>query len=269
MLLDKYVQETLRQCRVDAINLPEIADENFRGEPFYRNHDPREFATILRKQLGPQEIVVNKIVVHLDGGPEELSQWAQATQKDYGVPNVVTVGGTSSNHDYPGPTVLEANELMREHGLLCGNIMIPERRNEARRMLKKTESGADFFTTQVIFSPDRLLQVLARYSELCKARAIEPAAVVVSFAPVSDGNDLDFLRWLGVRIGRETATQLTAQGANGLAQSSMDLAAENWAHILSQNGAFRKVSLGLNLEYINRHNFRHAPEMGARLMEVT
>ncbi len=89
MFLDKYVQETLRQCRVDAINLPEVADENFRGEPVSRNHDPREFATVLRKQLGPQEIVVNKIVVHLDGGREELTRWAQATQRDYGVPNVV------------------------------------------------------------------------------------------------------------------------------------------------------------------------------------
>ncbi len=269
MFLDKYVQETLRQCHVDAINLPEVADENFRGQPFYRNHDPREFATVLRKRLGPREIVVNKIVVHLDGGQEELTRWAQATQRDYGVPNVVAVGGTSSNHDYPGPTVLEANALMREHGLLCGNIMIPERRNEARRMLKKTESGADFFTTQVIFTPDRLLQVLARYSELCKARTLEPAAVVVSFAPVSDGNDLDFLQWLGVHIGPETTTRLTSQGASGLAQASMDLAVENWTHILSQNGAFRKVSLGLNVEYINRHNFRHAPEMGARLMEVS
>ncbi|MFQ5920043.1 MAG: hypothetical protein ACE5I4_08400 [Thermoplasmata archaeon] len=267
--MDKYVEQTLKQCRVDAINLPEIADENFRGEPFYRNHDPREFAKVLRNQLGPQEIVVNKIVVHLDGGPQELTKWAQATRSDYGVPNVVAVGGTSSSHDYPGPTVLEANELMREHEILCGNIMIPERADEARRMLKKTETGADFFTTQVVFTPDRLLQVLERYSGLCRDRAIEPAAVLVSFAPVSDGNDLDFLRWLGVHIGPETATQLASQGANGLARTSMDLAVENWEHILSKNDAFRKVSLGLNVEYINRHNFRHAPEMGARLMEVT
>ncbi|MFQ5909000.1 MAG: hypothetical protein ACE5JE_09305, partial [Thermoplasmata archaeon] len=159
--------------------------------------------------------------------------------------------------------------LMHDHGLLCGNIMIPERRSEARRMLDKTESGADFFTTQVVFTPDRLLQVLVKYDKLCRDRAVDPAAVLVSFAPVSDGNDLDFLRWLGVNIGAETATQLASGGADGLARSSMDLAVDNWEHILSQNDAFRKVSLGLNLEYINRHNFRHAPEMGARLMEVT
>ncbi|MFQ5803980.1 MAG: hypothetical protein ACE5JQ_13890, partial [Candidatus Methylomirabilales bacterium] len=126
--LDKYVQETLRQCRVDAINLPEIADENFRGEPFYRNHDPRQFARILRDQLGTHEVVVNKIVVHLEGGQEELARWAEATSQDYAIPNVVAVGGTSSRYDYPGPTVLEANALMHDHGLLCGNIMIPERR---------------------------------------------------------------------------------------------------------------------------------------------
>ncbi len=134
---------------------------------------------------------------------------------------------------------------------------------------KDADALEDFFTSQVIFTPDRLLQVLARYSELCKARTVEPAAVMVSFAPVSDGNDLDFLQWLGVTIGPETTKQLTSQGATGLAQASMDLGVENWAHILSPNGTFRKVSLGLNVEYINRHNFRHAPEMGARLMEVS
>ncbi|MFQ6013352.1 MAG: hypothetical protein ACE5LS_06885 [Thermoplasmata archaeon] len=267
-MLEKYVQETLRQCPVDAINLPEIADENFRGEPFYRNLDPREFAMVLRKQLGPQEIIANKIVVHLEGGPEALARWTRATQKEYGIANIVAVGGSSSRYRYPGPTVLEANALMREHGLLCGNIMIPERREEARRMLQKTERGADFFTTQVIFAPDNLLKVLAAYDERCRERGVTPATVFVSFAPVSDGDDLDFLRWLGVDIGPETTRRLTSQGTGGIAASSVDLAVANWEHILAQNGAFRRVSLGLNVEYINRHNFRHAPEMGARLMEV-
>ena len=224
---------------------------------------------VLRKQLGPQEIVANKIVVHLTEGPEELAQWATATRKEFGIHNVVIVGGTSSRHDYPGPSVVEANELMKAHGLLCGNIMIPDREDEARRMLEKTESGADFFTTQVIFTPDNLLKVLAEYDARCRERKIEPATVLVSLAPVSDGSDLDFLRWLGVEIANETASQLTRLGSDGLAQSSMDLAVANWEHILAQNGGFRNVSLGLNLEYINRHNFRHAPELGARLMEVT
>ncbi|MFQ5986886.1 MAG: hypothetical protein ACE5KQ_05965 [Thermoplasmata archaeon] len=231
--------------------------------------DPREFTMVLRKKLGPQEIVANKIVVHLDGGPEELVSWAQATRKEYGIHNVVAVGGNSSRNEYPGPTVIEANEVMKTQGLLCGNIMIPDREGEARRMVKKTESGADFFTTQVIFIPDNLLRVLTEYEALCGERGIEPATVLVSLAPVSDGNDLDFLQWLGVEIGPETATQLTSGGADGIAQSSMDLAVSNWERILAQNNAFRNVSLGLNLEYINRHNFRHAPEMGARLMEVS
>ncbi|MEE9592859.1 MAG: hypothetical protein V3W28_04680 [Thermoplasmata archaeon] len=213
--------------------------------------------------------MANKIVVHLTGGPEELGSWARATRKEYGIQNVVAVGGTSSSYAYPGPTVIEANKLVKTQGLLCGNIMIPDREDEARRMVEKTESGADFFTTQVIFTPDNLLKVLAAYDEGCRGRSIEPATVLVSLAPVSDGNDLDFLRWLGVEIAAETASQLTSQGADGLAQSSMDLAVANWEHILAQNDAFRNVSLGLNLEYINRHNFGHAPELGARLMEVS
>ncbi len=265
--IDSYVQKALNTCEIDAVNIPEIVEENYRGRPLYKNMDPREFSRVLRSICGHRDVVVNKIVVHCRSGLDELAEWAFVTTEDYGVHNVVAVGGNSSRHRYPGPTVLEANRMMRDTGLLCGNIMIPERRDEARRMLMKTRAGADFFTTQAIFSSSRLLEVLRTYDSLCKRRDLDHATVFLSFTPVSDQNDLDFLHWLGVEIDSETERGLLAGESKDLARPSIDLALANWRRVLSESRSYGGIPLGLNIEYVTRHNFDDALEMGKRLIE--
>ncbi len=267
--VENHVKRALDYCEIDAINLPEVAEENFRGEPFYKNMDPRDFAAILRDECGDTEVVVNKIVVHCKSGAQELEEWASTALGDYGIRNVVAVGGNSSMYKYPGPTVIEANAILREAGLCCGNIMIPERYDEARRMLSKTESGAEFFTTQATFSTTRLLKTLGGYHSLCGKHRIKPAAVLVSLAPVSDRDDLDFVRWLGVDIGRLTERKLLADGPKGLPESSMDLAEAGWREILSQSPSYEGIPLGLNIEYISRHNFEYALQMARKLIGVS
>ncbi len=266
-LIENYVREAVEQCEPDAINVPEIVDENYRGDPFYRNMDPRSFCDALRDVLGEREVVVNKIVAHCKAGPAELERWATSL-KDHSIQNVIAVGGASSKHNYPGPTVPEANRILREAGLCCGNIMIPERRGEARRMLEKTVSGAEFFTTQAVFTADRSIEILRRYQALCKEEGVKPAAVFVSFAPVADGDDLEFLSWLGSAIPPEMERRLLAGGTEGLAMSSIQLAEENWRRILSEGGTQGRAPLGINVEYISRHNFGHAVEMGKRLSKI-
>lgn len=265
-LLERYVKSAYEQLEIDACNVPEIVEENHRGEPFRRNMDPREFVLRMRSACGDEEVVVNKIVAHCQGGEEELTRWAESTRDEYGIRNVVAVGGSSSQFRYPGPTVLKANQILRGADLLVGNIMIPERDHEAGRMLVKTLHGAQFFTTQVVFSVQEFLDELRRYRTLCEAQGVDPATVFVSFAPVSDGDDLTFLRWLGIRITPAMEDQLL-NGTPDPAAASAEMAVRNWRRIRHQQEGYQGVPLALNVEYINRHNFAPAIALARRLIQ--
>ncbi|MFQ5804136.1 MAG: hypothetical protein ACE5JQ_14695, partial [Candidatus Methylomirabilales bacterium] len=50
--INNYVLRASRQFEIDAFNIPEVVEENYRGEPFYRNMDPRMFAERLRDLCG-------------------------------------------------------------------------------------------------------------------------------------------------------------------------------------------------------------------------
>ncbi len=264
---DRYVLQALDRLEINGFNIPEIVDENFRGEPFYRYMDPRDFARVVRENGGAQECVVSKVVVHCRGGRPELEEWAEATLRDYGIRNVVAVGAYLPDFDYPGPSVLEANEVLKSVGLTCGNVMIPEREGESQRMLAKTEAGTDFFTTQAIFSVDRFIQVLEKYYALCDERSLPCAAVLASFTPVSEEYDIEYIRWLGANIEPATERGLMVNGEEGLAAASIELAVKNWRRIRSALEKHEGASVGLNIEYIHRHNFEATMEMGSRLAE--
>src|SRR5436309_2578581 len=223
--LRKAVQRVRDAARaiphLDAINLPEILDENHAGMPFYRNMDPRRFANLLKGELSV-ETIVNKVVVHLPGSAG-FESWLKESLYAYGLKNFVFVGGASSRIKYPGPTVPESNRRLREvvqsgFEAAIGNILIPERPGEVERLLGKTLSGCRFFTTQVLFEPEPLATVLRWYGEACESEGAEPATILLSFAPVADYEDVEFLVWLGATVTAETEARLLPEkGEPGLA----------------------------------------------------
>ena len=203
----KMVQRVREAARtiphLDAINLPEILDENHAGMPFYRNMDPRRFANLFKDDVRV-ETIVNKVIVHLPGSAG-FESWLKESLYAYGFRNLVFVGGSSSRIKYPGPTVSEANRRLREltrGGVeaVIGNVLIPERPGEVERLIGKTLSGSRFFTTQVLFEPEPVATVLRRYGEACAYEGVDPATVLLSFAPVSDYEDVEFLVWLGATV---------------------------------------------------------------------
>src|SRR3970040_1229612 len=108
----KRVQEAVREIpRLDAVNIPEILDENHAGRPFYRNLSPRRFAGLLNIRFS-LEPIANKVVVHL-GGMGEFDAWAKESLDAYGLRNFVLVGGANGRVRYPGPTVALANERLQ------------------------------------------------------------------------------------------------------------------------------------------------------------
>ena len=182
--------------RADAINIPEIHDEDRPGErtsKFIERVEPRILGSRIKRELGI-DVVINRVTVH-DPEPE---RWFRETLGPWDIPNWVLVGGESKEIRYPGPNPGEAAKLIKSLGLpvSLGGITIPSRVNEPERIRKKHAQGVEFFTSQVMFDSNDLVWLIQRLNGV-------DARIFISFAPVSNRRDLEFLRWLGVDLPRD------------------------------------------------------------------
>ncbi len=249
--------------RLDALDVPELIDENHDGRPYYRSGDTRTFARRLGDALA-RDVIVNKVVAHLPSG-DAVRAWAEETVQR-GLRHAVLVGGSSRYIPYPGPSVLEADRLAgpvlaAANGSL-GNIAIPQRTGEAHRMLAKTRSGCRFFTTQILFDSEGALRMLREYDTLCRQSGLVPAAVVLSVAPLADEGDAEFVRWLGADIPESAErTILNGEEAQSSARSTERALA---VYREARNGAAAEgleVPLGVNVEQISQRHLPSAVEM--------
>jgi 5,10-methylenetetrahydrofolate reductase len=250
---------------LDGINLPQVLEENHQGQPFLRNLDPRDFAKRLGEDLGIDPIV-NHVVAH-EPSAAAYRRWAKESIETHGVRSFVLVGGTSGRVRYPGPTVLEANQILRAAAkghadVALGNIAIPDRENEVDRLVEKTQAGCDFFTSQVLFEAEPMATVLRAYGKRCAAQGLPPATVLLSFAPVSDYQDLEFLAWLGASVTTRTEEALFASDDGIPGRSSFEVARTLWSHLRAAAAQSRPaVPLGVNIEEVSLHNFDLAVQM--------
>jgi 5,10-methylenetetrahydrofolate reductase len=262
-LLEELARLVGRVERVDAIDVPELVDENHDGRPYYRSGDIRGFAHGLSERTGC-EAIVNKVVAHLPSA-DALAEWARETV-ERGVPHVVLVGGSSRYIPYSGPSVAEADRICRPildgaDGLL-GNIAIPQRTGEAHRMLAKTRAGAGFFTTQILFEPDAVLKVLREYDQLCAQAGRPPSSVLLSVAPVADEGDAEFVRWLGADVPESAERAILNGDEKGATGRSIEHALHLWSqvHRAAQHAGL-SVPIGVNVEQISQRHLASASEM--------
>jgi hypothetical protein len=246
--------------RIDAIDVPELVDENHEGRPFYRTTEPRGFARTLHEATG-REVAVNKVVAHLDGS-KATERWAAATV-DMGIHHVILVGGSSRYIPYPGLGVTEANRLCRPIvgavGGLVGNITIPQREGEPHRMLAKTRAGAAFFTTQIVLDAEAPFEMVRQYDLLCRQASLPPAAVLLSVAPLVDEQDAEFARWLGADMPEAAERAILEGDEQGAAQRSVERALEVWDSVARRSKeAGVEVPLGVNVEQISGRHLEHA-----------
>ena len=245
--------------RIDAVNFPEIVDENRVGSPYYRHVDPRRMASALND--GSRiDTIVNKVVVHLEDAAH-LRAYLSESMTAYGLRNFVLAGGSSGRHVYPGPDVLTANEVLRalsrsRPDVACGNILIPDRPGEVDRMIRKTRAGCRFFTTQVLFREEPTTSVLRGYGAACALAGVSPATVLLSFTPVTDRADLELLSWLGATIPHDVEASILSKEDG---ERSLALARSVWSDIRDAiEDAPNPVPLGVNVEEISTHNFHLA-----------
>ena len=171
-----------------------------------------------------------------------------------------------SSIKYPGPSVTEANSIADKKGVNFGNIFIPNRPEEAERLLSKTKSGCNFFTSQVLFESDSALKVIDGYMRKCKANSLQPSKFYLSFAPVSNEEDITFIKWLGAEISKKTESRLKT--AEKIRQESISIILELIEKILNSNKKNSNAEIGLNIEYVMLHNLELAKELAEKASEL-
>jgi len=251
---------------IDAVNLPEIRDEDRGSERTHRFVERVEPRLLGRRILSDldTDVVLNRVVVH---EPDQV-RWLEETHEEFGIRYVVLVGGESSKVRYPGPTVFEAAEQVasRKLPISLGGISIPSRAHEADRIRRKNDAGVVFFTTQILFDSNDIVGLVQRLNGL-------EARIFLSFAPVSHPRDLEFLRWLGVDIPPdldrfllvgERPGESSPAAAETCLERSLDLAQRILMDVFD-NLPPDPPPLGLNIEHINRRNFPAAVQMLERL----
>ena len=268
------ISSLLSQTHIDAINIPEVHDEIGRGERPVSNQErgePRKFGMLLQDIVGI-EAIINRVVVHMP--KEKQMEWIQETHSKYEIDNLIIVGGESSKQQYPGPTVNESlkkiseDNRYRKSNILCGGICIPSRKKESKNLIRKSEFGAEFFTTQVLCDSGNVKKMIKNYQERCDRLNTFPRRILLSFAPVSSQRNINFLKWLGVEIPKDTEKYLNGR-PGAMTERSLDVAIEVLneilAYIIDNN---LRVPVGLNVEHIMSYNFQSSIEMLQELANI-
>ena len=268
------ISSLLSQTHIDAINIPEVHDEIGRGDRPVTNQkrgEPREFGMLLQDIVGI-EAIINRVVVHEPF--EEQMRWIEETNTTYEIENMIIVGGESSKVDYPGPTVNEMLQTIargyNSNGgdIFCGGIAIPSRKDESKNLIRKSEHGSEFFTTQVLYDAENINKMINNYQSRCNELDTFPRRILLSFAPVSSQKNIEFLKWLGVEIPDDTERYLKGRPGS-MTERSLDVAVEVLNEILdfiTVNNL--KVPVGLNVEHIMSYNFQSSVEMLQELARI-
>jgi 5,10-methylenetetrahydrofolate reductase len=218
------------------------------------------------------EAIVDRGIVYTHWANQR--RWLRRTRREYGIRNLVLVGGESSRIRYPGPPVTRAAELIREElhregvDYFLGGITLPGRRAEPERLLEKARCGIEFFTSQVLYEAQTPQRLLRAYAARCREEGVRPRRIFLSFAPVSSRKDLEFLQWLGVEIPERVEKEIL-NGWIGTAWRSIRVAERVLGEIL----AFARdegldVPLGINVEHVMKHNFEVSRDMVLALGEL-
>ena len=268
------ISSLLSQTHIDAINIPEVHDEIGRGDRPITNQkrgEPREFGMLLQDIVGI-EAIINRVVVH--ESYDEQIRWIDETNTTYEIENMIIVGGESSKVDYPGPSVNEMLQTIargyNSNGgdIFCGGIAIPSRKDESKNLIRKSEHGSEFFTTQVLYNAENIIKMINNYQSRCNELDTFPRRILLSFAPVSSQKNIEFLKWLGVEIPVDTERYLKGRPGS-MTERSLDVAVEVLNEVLdfiTVNNL--KVPVGLNVEHIMSYNFQSSVEMLQELARI-
>ncbi|MBI1730840.1 hypothetical protein HY229_07890 [Candidatus Acetothermia bacterium] len=264
----EHVRQLQANVQVDALNIPEVRNETRKNRitTFVRKWQPRDFALSIQKSLGDQspEFLIDRGVVHTNWSNQRM--WLEKTSRDFEFRNLVLVGGQSSTIRYPGPGVEEAAIHIQNEktlNLFLGAVTIPAREEESHRLLRKTESGIEFFISQVIFESDLTQRLLRDYHTVAKNAGVGLKPLFLSFAPVSSKLDIEFLRWWDVVIPKETERYILSK-PSGILERSITTSLEIFDEIASFVHKMKfRAPLAINVEHVSIHNLEASVELAS------
>lgn len=272
----------LSELPVDGINLPEVRDETREGQRTYhysRKMEPRVCGRRLQEVFPrPLPTVINRVVVH--EVVEKQKQWLQESHDQWGVRQLILVGGESPTIRYPGPSVDRAARLITQElnpgyeepeRFICGGIVIPGRTkaltgfDERDRMIYKQKHGIEFFSTQVLYEPGSICRLIDDYEAACVTEHLRPGRIFLSLAPLRLAKHLEFVQWLGVGIP-DAVRQELLHGSGEMGERSIQVCTRIVENVLLHVHAKKsKVPLGFNLGPLMSSNFSLSLELVKRV----
>jgi hypothetical protein len=187
--------------------------------PFRRVMDSSRYAALLSRSSGKQCLVYKCVA------DPKFESWLEtaATVHGHSAINLVGRATSKSSDEYQGPTISQAMEMTSSNktSLSFGCVCIAERHTlesakargkayptEHQNMLRKQRAGAQWFISQAVYDPEPTIRLLKDYAALCRESGVTPRKVVLTFAPVSRMKTMTFVKWLGVKVPKETEERI-------------------------------------------------------------
>lgn len=218
--------------------------------PFKQCMNSAQYASFFPAVSGKQCVVYKSVV---EDDVKQFDEWMDVACNKYHHSAYNLVGAPSSEVQYKGLKLHAAGlRLQKRKNSSFGCVCIPDRQtsngDEILNMLKKAEFGADWFTTQGIFSAAPVSKLLNEYGDLCRERGLVPKKVVLTFAPCGRPKTMAFMKWLGMRVPEEKERRIFE--AEVPVQESLVLLGEILTNILLQTSN-SGVPIGLSVESLS------------------
>ncbi|MEO0203057.1 MAG: hypothetical protein ABIL37_04975 [candidate division WOR-3 bacterium] len=254
------VSNIAKILEIDFISIPEVIDERSRGErviPFKMKFDNVKFGEMIKNFDNSVEIIINKVSVIME--KYEFEKWIRDYSQKFD--HILIVGGESSKINYPGYNPIAAALLAKNYFKHIYGITIFHRKDEPKRLLEKTKAGMEGFISQIVFELENAKKVITEYINLCEIKNLRPAKIFISFAPVSQRKDLEFLKWLGVYIPQEIENYLL-EDEKKLEKRSIEIIESLFYELCFWD------NISVNVEHVMYNNLQVAAYTIHRIKEV-
>jgi len=224
--------------------------ESERPFPFRKTLDPSWYASLFHEHSAKHCIVYKSVV---EDSMDNLNCWIDKAIQTHGHRAFNLVGAPTSKREYKGPTIQEAMDHVKSRNdCFFGCVSIPERHtkkgNEQHNMMKKINSGAQWFITQGIFDATAVIQLLHDYGAVCKEQGKVPRKVCLTFAPCGRVKTMTFIKWLGMNVPEAVHDRI--MNAENPVEESIKVSVELLQYILEQTASCG-VPIGISVESLS------------------
>lgn len=264
--------EAVESIGVDGLVLYDIHDEQDRNAetrpfPFLETIDPKDYSKDYLKTLNVPRVVYRCVGKYTE---EELSNWIKDdTRQDL---YTVFVGAASQTQKIT-LRLSEAYDLYQhtQSNLSLGGVCIPERHikkeDEHLRMIRKQESGCQFFVSQAVYNVEAAKNFLSDYYYHCTEHSIEMVPIIFTISPCGSKKTLDFMKWLGINVSKWLENDIL--NAKDPLEKSVDILIDSF-DTLYKFAKSKGIPIGCNVESISirKSEIKASVEMAKAIKKI-